>query len=369
MDPSHKHCPNCRLTNPPSAERCDCGYDFTTGRPEGSFLSSSILSKASTASIIVLLLGYVASTIVLRVGVSAFKNFLTVGLLVICGITLVAWLLYQFARHRRTVVMYVIAALDQTIRTLQPVLPVSTYLAFKRAGISIQVCEWRGERVFNQLVSLTEKSSEVRHLREVKAEECLKRFIQHTSGVQSYLTLATFVKTACRDNKPYEARFWAAVVRPDRLLVRQTVGQDFDEWVTIGNSTWESLALMLVGPGARETPSEFRAPVNNRMLIGRFFELPRLAPPARASICRFRHRRFSHLVWNDLDPDVTRRLLVWNELPMDEVSARMHVWLWSDDTLAKVQITLFQNASTFEFNQLFVLYNHPIEIHAPQSPV
>lgn len=27
-------CPNCRLTNPPKALKCDCGYDFETGRIE-----------------------------------------------------------------------------------------------------------------------------------------------------------------------------------------------------------------------------------------------------------------------------------------------------------------------------------------------
>ena len=24
------HCPNCGLINPPTAQRCDCGYDFTS---------------------------------------------------------------------------------------------------------------------------------------------------------------------------------------------------------------------------------------------------------------------------------------------------------------------------------------------------
>jgi hypothetical protein len=27
-----QRCPNCKLTNPPDALRCDCGYDFTTGK-------------------------------------------------------------------------------------------------------------------------------------------------------------------------------------------------------------------------------------------------------------------------------------------------------------------------------------------------
>jgi hypothetical protein len=32
-------CPKCKLVNPPTAERCDCGYDFTTGTMEQSYLT------------------------------------------------------------------------------------------------------------------------------------------------------------------------------------------------------------------------------------------------------------------------------------------------------------------------------------------
>jgi hypothetical protein len=33
-----KPCPNCRLINPRSAQRCDCGYDFALNRMERSYL-------------------------------------------------------------------------------------------------------------------------------------------------------------------------------------------------------------------------------------------------------------------------------------------------------------------------------------------
>jgi hypothetical protein len=33
-----KDCPHCGLVNPPEALRCDCGYDFPTGRMEESYL-------------------------------------------------------------------------------------------------------------------------------------------------------------------------------------------------------------------------------------------------------------------------------------------------------------------------------------------
>ncbi len=32
-------CPHCKLINPPTAQRCDCGYDFPTGKLRGSYLT------------------------------------------------------------------------------------------------------------------------------------------------------------------------------------------------------------------------------------------------------------------------------------------------------------------------------------------
>ncbi|QJX00294.1 hypothetical protein FTUN_7919 [Frigoriglobus tundricola] len=41
-----KDCRRCGLVNPPSAQRCDCGYDFTTQTVERSYLGA-----AGTASL------------------------------------------------------------------------------------------------------------------------------------------------------------------------------------------------------------------------------------------------------------------------------------------------------------------------------
>ena len=35
-----KECPKCRLLNPPEAQRCDCGYDFESGRVEQSYITA-----------------------------------------------------------------------------------------------------------------------------------------------------------------------------------------------------------------------------------------------------------------------------------------------------------------------------------------
>jgi hypothetical protein len=36
-----KSCPKCRLINPSTAKRCDCGYDFSSRRVEASFLTTN----------------------------------------------------------------------------------------------------------------------------------------------------------------------------------------------------------------------------------------------------------------------------------------------------------------------------------------
>ncbi len=43
-------CPRCRLENPPTAQRCDCGYDFPTGQVRVSYLPAPEQSANRVAS-------------------------------------------------------------------------------------------------------------------------------------------------------------------------------------------------------------------------------------------------------------------------------------------------------------------------------
>ena len=39
------HCPRCRLINPDTAARCDCGYDFETGVVKESYLFRGVRER------------------------------------------------------------------------------------------------------------------------------------------------------------------------------------------------------------------------------------------------------------------------------------------------------------------------------------
>ena len=43
-------CPACKLENPPTAERCDCGYDFALGTVQESYLLEHALQKEGGAA-------------------------------------------------------------------------------------------------------------------------------------------------------------------------------------------------------------------------------------------------------------------------------------------------------------------------------
>lgn len=83
---STKKCPNCGLENVESALRCDCGYDFTSGQVEGSYLEASHGARGGTfarragAYVIDVLILLITNTgIALVIGIGLGIAFAVVG--------------------------------------------------------------------------------------------------------------------------------------------------------------------------------------------------------------------------------------------------------------------------------------------------
>jgi len=57
-------CPHCKLINPPTAQRCDCGYDFPSGKMKESYLTErerkGTVAKATGLGSFVMTLLFVA---------------------------------------------------------------------------------------------------------------------------------------------------------------------------------------------------------------------------------------------------------------------------------------------------------------------
>src|SRR3989442_9382747 len=93
-----RSCPNCRLINPPTAERCDCGYDFSTGSMEKSYLPMTHLRdhvKAWRMQSVGGSLGAIAGTTLASNGLFGEHHVMgTVGLTVVGGLfgSLIDWM-------------------------------------------------------------------------------------------------------------------------------------------------------------------------------------------------------------------------------------------------------------------------------------
>jgi hypothetical protein len=71
-------CPECNLTNPPTAERCDCGYDFQTARMKEPYLPESEKRLAISVACGMSLLSLVALALGCAVALVAFYAFTVV---------------------------------------------------------------------------------------------------------------------------------------------------------------------------------------------------------------------------------------------------------------------------------------------------
>ncbi len=194
----------------------------------------------------------------------------------------------------------------------------------------------------------------------------IQRCTERSERVRTYRTVLSCAPAA-RDG-PASGLFLADVVRPDRLYVRQKIGDDCDAWITIGDATWNTLILELAGPQVIPQLAPACSAVNGRLLLDRFVGVMRDKLPNRLRICRYRGVRFTHLEYDPIDADTTQHFL-WkvegSEIDRDKATW-MHVWLRRDCLLAKVQVFVREGGELFEYAHMFAMYDYPIEIGEPR---
>ena len=52
-------CPSCKLINPPTAKRCDCGYDFETGKVERPYLQQPLPPELRQGAVVLAIVNIV----------------------------------------------------------------------------------------------------------------------------------------------------------------------------------------------------------------------------------------------------------------------------------------------------------------------
>jgi len=61
-------CPRCKLVNPPTAKRCDCGYDFETQKVEVSYSPQALPKEIKTALVVIIVLNVIVALVALSTG-------------------------------------------------------------------------------------------------------------------------------------------------------------------------------------------------------------------------------------------------------------------------------------------------------------
>jgi hypothetical protein len=94
-----KDCPNCKLVNPDSALRCDCGYDFPSGSMESSYLTArdrrAKAGAGAVGGVVAFLLLLRFAAVATTIGRGFLPTALAIGLLALFVWAVVHWRKYS----------------------------------------------------------------------------------------------------------------------------------------------------------------------------------------------------------------------------------------------------------------------------------
>lgn len=260
-------------------------------------------------------------------------------------------------------------AMDLVVDVFRGVLPQGVF--WRLFG---KLIEWEAGRRLHRLTSLSHlRLNTVAELPGSETQACVDRCRAATSRIRTYRARleARQAYDSEGDPSPVAVVTWdAIVVRPDRLHVLQIAGDDCDEWITVGDATWGTVALAL-GCSDPVGVHSVRSPVNQRLRISRYMPLLAVSAPTLSQIFRFRGQPMTYLGWEALPPEVFERHKTLDHDLLGEGQVRhvsMYAWIWEDGRLARFDLALTDdNDDVIELSHTFAMYDYPFQIAEPRA--
>ena len=163
---------------------------------------------------------------------------------------------------------------------------------------------------------------------------------------------------------------WNALVqRPDRLVANQLTGNYQNDWISIGEETWETRSLEQGCLDPCNDPAFSKG--NRRFHVARYLPLLASATPTRCRLIGFQGCALTHLAWETLTGRPFECLLELEPAFLDGIEPRkssISAWLDEDERIVCLDLSLTaDDATTRGLTMTFGMYDLPLEIPDPRD--